>query len=177
MGWNWWWIGSGGGLWAKMNLNRGDTLCLWWYWVPGIFARWGPNGPGGGGIQTRWVWCRGKKYIFYYHRILGECFIKNSNNFTTIDHIDRNPKNNDLSNLRFASRNLQQINRNIRTDNTTGTKGVIFDKCHNRYIASWSVNNKHFTKSFSINKYGKDAKQLAIDYRAKMVEKHYKNIK
>jgi len=114
---------------------------------------------------------------FRYHRILGECFIKNPHNFTTIDHIDRNSQNNKISNLRWASRKLQSINRNINKSNKTGTIGVIFEKSKNSYRAIWNNNNKQFKKSFSLKTYSdEEAKQLAINYRAKMVEKHYKDI-
>jgi len=114
-----------------------------------------------------------KKFLF--HRILGECFLENPYNLETIDHIDKNPKNNDLTNLRWASRKLQQINRNFFKNNKTGIKGVRFIKSRNSYNASWYINNKQFTKNFSVNKY-ENAKQLATDYRKKMVEKYYKNV-
>ena len=106
---------------------------------------------------------------------MGECFIKNPHNFTTIDHIDIDPQNNKINNLRWASRRLQSINKNINKTNKSGFKGVIFNKTNNYYIASWSINYKQFTKSFSINKYP-NAKELAIDWRTEMVEKHYKDI-
>ena len=116
-----------------------------------------------------------KVKIFLLHRILAECFIKNPHNFTTIDHIDRNKQNNKISNLRFASKTLQSINRNIHKTNTSGIVGVRFHKKNNYYIAFWRINYKLFSKTFSLNKYP-NAKQLAIDYRAKMVEKHYKDV-
>ena len=117
-----------------------------------------------------------KSKLFFLHRMLGICFLENPHNFTTIDHIDRDRQNNKISNLRWASRNLQNINQNINKNNKTGFKGVYFDKIKNYYIASWYVDNKHFTKSFSVNKYGDKAKQLAINFRAEMVKKHYNNI-
>ena len=112
---------------------------------------------------------------FMFHRILGICFLKNPYNFDTIDHIDRNSKNNDLSNLRWSSNRLQTINQNIRKDNKLGIKGVCFSKNNNYYIATWSVNNKQNRKSFSLNKYP-NAKELAINYRKEMVDKYYKDI-
>lgn len=51
----------------------------------------------------------------------------------TVDHIDRNWKNNNVSNLRWASRSLQSRNRNrvhskgIRVVYKTSTKSVFFD--------------------------------------------------
>lgn len=37
------------------------------------------------------------------HRLLGECFLENPNNYTDINHIDGNRKNNALSNLEWCS--------------------------------------------------------------------------
>jgi len=116
-----------------------------------------------------------KQHTLYYHRILGICFLKNPHNFTTIDHIDRNSQNNKISNLRWASSRLQNINRNMNINNKSGFKGVRFNKSRNSYEAFWRINYKQFKKSFSANKY-ENAKELAIDYRAKMFEKHYKNV-
>ena len=115
----------------------------------------------------------GKK--FRLHRILAICFLKNPDNLPTIDHIDINPQNNNLSNLRWSSSRLQNINKNIQKSNKTGVKGVCFDKSRNCYVAKYSINYKDFQKSFSANKYP-NAKQLAIDWRTKMVELHYKDI-
>lgn len=114
-----------------------------------------------------------KKYKL--HRILAECFLENPHNLPTIDHIDKNSLNNDLSNLRFASRELQSINRNRPKNNKSGIKGVIFDKKQNRYIAYYYKNKKQHSKSFKLDYY-KNAKELAINYRKEMVEKYYKNI-
>ena len=114
---------------------------------------------------------------FSLHRILAECFLKNPHNFNTIDHIDRNQQNNKINNLRFASIRLQNINKNINNNNKTGVKGITFHKTYNCYVATWCIKYKQFSKSFSVNKYGdKEAKKLAIDYRNKMFEKHYKNV-
>jgi hypothetical protein len=113
--------------------------------------------------------------LFLFHRILGECFLENPHNLREIDHKDINPHNNKITNLRWASRRLQNINQNNRKDNTTGSRGITFHKSRNSYDAFWIVNNKKKTKSFSVNKY-ENAKQLAIDYRNKMVEKYYKDI-
>jgi hypothetical protein len=60
------------------------------------------------------------KIHYYVHKLLGQAFIPNPDNKPFIDHIDRNKSNNDMSNLRWATKS--ENNRNIpkRVDNITG---------------------------------------------------------
>ena len=45
-----------------------------------------------------------------------------------IDHIDGNPSNNKISNLRNCNRQENMCNQKLRKDNTTGVKGIRFAK-------------------------------------------------
>ncbi len=115
------------------------------------------------------------KKIFKLHRLLALAFIPNLHKLPTVDHIDKNPFNNNLNNLRWASYSKQCINRNKLRNNKTGYNGVHFDK--NRYRAKLIIDKKPHTKSFSILKYGKEeALRLAIEFRKSMEDKHYKNL-
>ena len=52
-----------------------------------------------------------------------------------IDHIDCDKLNNRIANLRPATRLQNSANVSRRKDNTTGVKGVTFDKQHGRFRA------------------------------------------
>jgi len=52
-----------------------------------------------------------KKKNYCLHRLLGLTYIDNPNNLPCIDHIDRNKKNNSLTNLRWATYQENSINR------------------------------------------------------------------
>lgn len=45
----------------------------------------------------------GEKYTKYSHQLVGETWLENPNNLPTINHIDRNPKNNHFKNLEWSS--------------------------------------------------------------------------
>ena len=59
-----------------------------------------------------------------------------------IDHIDNNPLNNRIENLRPASRSEQCCNTSLRIDSTSGIKGVTWDKARNKWIVSINKNKK-----------------------------------
>ena len=56
------------------------------------------------------------------------------------DHIDGNGTNNKWNNLRLANRLQNLANRKINTNNTSGFKGVYFDKRDKRYYARIGFN-------------------------------------
>ena len=47
------------------------------------------------------------------HRILAKHFIPNPNNLPEVDHVDRNPLNNSIENLRWISRSENARNRTV----------------------------------------------------------------
>lgn len=85
----------------------------------------------------------------------------------TIDHISRDTHDNRKFNLRKADKSTQCKNQRIRRDNTSGVKGVAFNKQRNQWVAYWRENKKTKSKSFSLKKYGDEAKSLAVACRYK----------
>ena len=57
-----------------------------------------------------------KTKMFYIHKLVASAFLQNPDNKPTIDHIDRIRTNNMVSNLRWATRYEQSINKSL-TDN------------------------------------------------------------
>lgn len=57
----------------------------------------------------RRVCIKGKLYLV--HRLVAETFLKNPENKSQIDHIDRDKSNNDVSNLRWVTNQENQYNR------------------------------------------------------------------
>lgn len=70
----------------------------------------------------------GQKILIYW--IIIGCPFKNYD----VDHVDRNPKNNLLDNLRVISHQKNRTNQNMRIDNTSGYKGVSWDKSRDKWI-------------------------------------------
>lgn len=52
-----------------------------------------------------------------------------------VDHIDRNPRNNDPENLREADKVINSINRGLQSNNTSGVRGVGWSKASRKWRA------------------------------------------
>lgn len=59
-----------------------------------------------------------------------------------VDHKDRNCFNNQKSNLRYATRSQNGMNRRIQDNNTSGFKGVVWNKRMNRWQSQIHLNKK-----------------------------------
>jgi len=59
-----------------------------------------------------------------------------------IDHVDGDGLNNRLGNLRLATKSQNQHNRKRSKNNTTGYKGVCYDKSRGKFIAQIMVRNR-----------------------------------
>ena len=87
-----------------------------------------------------------------------------------VDHRNGNGLDNRKKNLRDGSGGVNENNRTMQDNNTSGTNGVSFDKTGQGWLAQWRENGARNTKYFSIKKYGSDekAKQEAIKHREAM---------
>jgi hypothetical protein len=74
------------------------------------------------------------------HRMIAEAFIQNPLNKPCVDHIDHNKTNNHIDNLRWTSSKENNQNSSIRADNTSGFKGVSFNKNTNLWNAQIRIN-------------------------------------
>jgi hypothetical protein len=61
-----------------------------------------------------------------------------------IDHINKITSDNRICNLRLASQTQNNCNQKIRSNNTSGFKGITFDKQTNKWRASIHLNKKTF---------------------------------
>lgn len=59
-----------------------------------------------------------------------------------VDHRDRDPSNNRWPNLRLASSSQNQANHGLQSNNTSGFRGVSFNKRTGLYVAYVFYNNK-----------------------------------
>ncbi len=109
--------------------------------------------------------CKNKKpKSLKVHRLVALTFIANPNNYPFIDHIDRNPKNNCVSNLRWCNQQMNLINTSKYSTNTSGFKNISFDKASQKYQVFIMRKGEHITgKRF-------DTIEEAILYRNAVLE-------
>jgi len=75
------------------------------------------------------------------HRVIWK--IKTGNEpAASLDHIDCNPLNNRWQNLRASSPSLNNCNRKLQKNNSSGTKGVTWNKADERWKATISVESR-----------------------------------
>lgn len=104
----------------------------------------------------------GKRKLLQMHRLL-----LNPPEDLQIDHIDGNRLNNCRENLRICSHAENQRNRSRNSTNTSGFKGVSWDKQRERFRASIKFNDKQ--KHLG---YFDDPQEAAAAYDAAAIELH-----
>ena len=111
-----------------------------------------------------------KSKTWFVHRLVAMVYLDNPENKPTVDHIDDNPDNNDLTNLQWATM-LEQSHKKTKMmkNNKTGIKGVNNDTRDGRNLWYAKLNRngiKYYKKC--------ETKEEAIAYR-KYLEETYIN--
>ena len=84
----------------------------------------------------------GKQKNTKIHRLVSSYFVENPENKPYVDHIDNNKLNNLFTNLRWATHQENRRNIVMYKNNTTGVKGVIFDKQYKKWQARTRISGK-----------------------------------
>lgn len=85
-----------------------------------------------------------------------------------VDHIDQNPSNNVIENLRIISPKENFRNKKKGSNNVSGVNGV--HEIH-KFVATWSEDGKAKSKDFRVSDYGVElAKEMAIKFRENKIE-------
>ena len=84
------------------------------------------------------------------HRIIAETFIPNPNNYPCVYHVDRNKRNNNISNLRRVTRNQLYTNTGAIPNTSSNYKGVSWMKSRakvdtgkGKWLSKIRVNNEN----------------------------------
>jgi len=100
------------------------------------------------------------KKKFKIHRLLAKYFKPNEfQEHLQVDHIDRNPLNNSLDNLRMVTSQQNSCNRSKKQNCSSKYKGVSFDK----RTKNWRVYINFNGKSFYLGRYNSEL-DAAISY-------------
>lgn len=121
-----------------------------------------------------------KHRMYRVHRIVWEMFNGEVPDKYVIDHVDGDPTNNSILNLRAVEEKYNSRNKKKQHNNTTGCVGVSLLKYTNPnnvtyryYKAEWSdtTSMTKCYKIFSVHRLGEEqAFKLACEYRAAMIE-------
>jgi hypothetical protein len=81
----------------------------------------------------------GKVKHFSIHRLVAIAFLDYPENKLLVDHIDNDKMNNNIINLRFATKSENGMNRCLNAYSTSGIKGVFFNTTTQKWNASIKI--------------------------------------
>lgn len=106
----------------------------------------------------------GKEKVYLIHRLLAIAFIDNPDNLKEIDHINQVKTDNRVDNLRWCSRENNNRNRKKWEGTSSKYRGVSWDNCNNKWMASIRLNGKKKNLGlFITEEEAKDAWKKAIE--------------
>ena len=76
------------------------------------------------------------------HRLVAEHFLTNEKGLKEVDHIDRNPGNYNVNNLRWVSRAENHQNKGTPKNNISGFKCISFYKTKKKWNYAKMINRK-----------------------------------
>jgi hypothetical protein len=84
-----------------------------------------------------------KSFTVHIHRLVAQTFIPNPDLCPVVDHIDRNIRNNHMSNLRWATVRENTLNGGLSTRNTSGYRCISFIRSRNKYQLMMTIGGKN----------------------------------
>lgn len=110
----------------------------------GIFT-WIKNGKVAGTIKNNKSIHIGIKSKTYLAHRLAWIYVYGNIKSEMIDHINGNPSDNKLCNLRECNRSQNRCNSKLNKNNTSGIKGVVWNKQYKKWKVSVTINRKQKT--------------------------------
>lgn len=155
---------------VSLECRRHPELGLWCRQDGKVFipengsrkAHWTYGSPRGNGYLG--VRFHGKTYSV--HRLIAGAFIPNPLNLPTVDHVNRDKADNRADNLRYASRKVQQNNRQMCED-SLAKYGVRYCEDVNAYARALYANNPEYAERQRINVREWREKQRALGRRCR----------
>ena len=106
-----------------------------------------------------------KIFKLFAHRIIWLLNKKTIDPDLEIDHKNGNPLDNRIENLRLDTKSKNMQNRKLCSRNTSGIKGVYYDKFHDKYVAQIRCNKKKICLGHHDTK--EEAQKVVVEARKK----------